>query len=207
MSGLRTGVNRTALLCIGAALLGAGAVLATTTDVVRDRLPSDVPRLGADRVWVDGAQLGRWRDQGLWTPAVIAGLSVGVLLLLWWAWTQVRGGRLRELPLGQPDVTLSGAALAAAMTERARGIEGVAHARVRLRGGARQRLRTGPRGVRARITLALSPDASPEAVLRCLARQTVAEARAAVSPRPLVADVRLTGGRGRDNPARRVSVR
>ncbi|NEB46263.1 alkaline shock response membrane anchor protein AmaP, partial [Streptomyces sp. SID339] len=125
MSGLRTGANRTALFCLGAALLGAGAVLATATDVVRDRLPSDAPRLGADRVWVDGAELGRWRDQGWWTPAVIAGLSVGVLLLLWWVWAQVRGGRLRELPLGQPDVTLAGAALAAAMTERARGIEGV----------------------------------------------------------------------------------
>ncbi|MEW2388822.1 hypothetical protein AB0933_10745 [Streptomyces venezuelae] len=180
----RTGVNRTALLCLGAALLGAGAVLASATGVVRDRLPSDVPRLGSDRVWIDGEQLGRWRDQGWWTPAVIAGLSVGVLLFLGWAWAQVRGGRLRELPLGQPDVTLSGAALAAAMAERTRGIDGVAHARVRLRGG--------PRRLRARITLALRPDASPEAVLRCLARQTVAEARAAVSPRPLTADVRLT---------------
>ncbi|MFI1681861.1 hypothetical protein [Streptomyces sp. NPDC020607] len=185
MSGLRTGVNRTALLCLAVALLGAGAVLASATDVVRDRLPSDVPRLGSDRVWVDGEELGRWRDHGWWTPVVIAALSVGVLLFLGWAWAQVRDGRLRELPLGQPDVTLSGPALAAAMTERARGIEGVAHARVRLRGG--------PRRLRARITLVLLPDASPEAVLRCLARQTVAEARAAVSPRPLIADVRLTG--------------
>ncbi|WP_055568955.1 hypothetical protein [Streptomyces atriruber] len=198
MSRIRTGGNRTALLCLAAALLGAGAVLASATDVVRDRLPSDAPRLGSDRVWLDGPQLGRWRDQGWWTPLVIAVLSVAVLLFLGWAVAQVRGGRLRELPLGQPDVTLSGAALAAVMTERARAIDGVAHARVRLRGT--------PRRLRARITLVLQPDSSPEAVLGRLARQTVAEARAAVSPRPLTADVRLTVRSSRTgSPRRRVT--
>ncbi|MET8687304.1 hypothetical protein ABZV77_24115 [Streptomyces sp. NPDC004732] len=198
MSRLRTNSNRTALLCLAVALLGAGAVLASATDVVRDRLPSDVPRLGSDRVWLDGQELSGWRDQGWWTPLVIAALSVGVLLFLGWAVAQVRGGRLRELPLGQPDVTLSGAALAAVMTERARAIDGVAHARVRLRGN--------PRRLRARITLVLLPDSSPEAVLGCLARQTVTEARAAVSPRPLAVGVHLTVRSPRAGSARRRSV-
>ncbi|MFH8608793.1 hypothetical protein ACH4D5_15070 [Streptomyces sp. NPDC018029] len=183
MSRLRSGANRTALLCAAVALLGAGAALASATDGVRERLPAGWPRLGADRVWLDGRDLGRWRDQGWWTPLVIAALSVGVLLFLGWAVAQLRSGRVRELPLGQPDVTLSGAALAAAMAERARAIEGVADARVRLRGNSRR--------LRARITVVLLPDSSPETVLQMLARHTVAEARAATAPRTLTADVRL----------------
>ncbi|MFK4065181.1 alkaline shock response membrane anchor protein AmaP [Streptomyces sp. NPDC029674] len=193
MSRLRGGVNRAALLCVAVACVGAGAVLATAADAVRDRLPSGWPRLGADRVWLDGRDLGRWRDQGWWTPLVIAALSVGVLLFVVWVLAQVRGGRLRELPLGQPDVTLSGTALAAAMAERARAIEGVADAHVRLRGTSRR--------LRARITLVLLPDSSPETVLRSLALHTVAEARAATAPRALDADVRL---RVRSHKSRRL---
>ncbi|MEU8958433.1 alkaline shock response membrane anchor protein AmaP [Streptomyces sp. NPDC048518] len=201
MSRMRGGVNRTALVCAAAALLGAGAVLASATAPVRDRLPSGSPRLGADRVWLDADDLSRWRGHDGWTALVVAALSVGVLLFLGWALAQLRGGRLRELPLGRPDITLSGAALAAAMTERTRAVQGVAHARVRLRGsrgGTRRAGRRssrrggGRRGLRARITVVLAPDSAPEDVLRRLARETVAEARAAVAPRPLRVDVRLT---------------
>ncbi|MFD4634130.1 hypothetical protein ACFVYR_28755 [Streptomyces sp. NPDC058284] len=184
MTRLRTGANRAALFCVAAVLLGSGAVLASATGPVRDRLPSGWPRLGGDRVWLDGADLARWRAHGWWTPLVVAALCVGVLLFLGWAVAAVRRGRLRELPLGQPDVTLSGPALAAVMAERAGAVDGVAHAYVSLRGS--------PRRLRARVTLVLLPDSSPEAVLRDLARHTVAEARAATSPRPLAVDVRLT---------------
>ncbi|MEV7194018.1 alkaline shock response membrane anchor protein AmaP [Streptomyces sp. NPDC093510] len=193
MSRLRSSANRTALLCVAVALIGAGAVLASATDVVRERLPSGWPRLDADRVWLDGRDLGRWRDQGWWTPLVVGALSVGVLLFLGWAVAQVRGGLLRELPLGQPDVTLSGPALAAAMAERARAVDGVAEAQVSLWGNTRR--------LRARITLVLLPDSSPEAVLQHLARHTVAEARAATAPRALTADVRL---RVRSHKSRRL---
>ncbi|MEU5954734.1 hypothetical protein [Streptomyces sp. NPDC047525] len=193
MSRLRGGVNRSTLLCLAAVLLAGGAALASVTAPVRDRLPSAVPRIGADRVWLDQELLGRWRDHGWWPPVVIAALAVGAALFLCWSFAQLRTGRLRELPLGQPGVTLSATALAAAMTERARAVDGVARAHVRLLGR--------PRRLRARITLVLGPDACPEAVLGELARGTVAEARAAAAPRTLEADVRLTVRRHR---ARRI---
>ncbi|WP_069885485.1 hypothetical protein [Streptomyces luteocolor] len=193
MDRLRTCLNRTALACAGAALLASGAVLASATDLVRDRVPSGWPHLPGDRVWLDEGDLGRWRDQGWWTPLVITALALGTLLFLAWATAQVRAGRLRELPLGHPGVVLSGPALAAVLTEQARGIDGVARAHVRLRGTSRH--------VRARVTLTLLPDAQPDTVLDRLARQTVAEARTALAPRPLTADVRL---KVRSHKARRL---
>ncbi|MWA09229.1 alkaline shock response membrane anchor protein AmaP [Streptomyces sp. BA2] len=193
MSRLRSGTNRSTLLCAAAVLLFAGAVLASAAAPVRDRLPSALPRVGADRVWLDQEVLGRWRDHDWWPPVVIAALAVGTVLFLCWTAAQIRTGRLRELPLGQAGVTLSAGALASAMAERARAVDGVARAHVRLLGR--------PRRLRARITLVLETDGSPEAVLRELARGTIAEARAAAAPRTLEADVRLTTRRHR---ARRV---
>ncbi|MGW7084439.1 alkaline shock response membrane anchor protein AmaP [Streptomyces sp. NPDC054871] len=193
MSRLRSGTNRSTLLCAAAVLLFAGTALATAAAPVRDRLPSALPRVGAGRVWLDQEMLGRWRDHGWWPPVVIAALAVGTVLFLCWTAAQIRTGRLRELPLGQAGVTLSAAALASAMAERARAVDGVARAHVRLLGR--------PRRLRARITLVLDPDGSPEAVLRELARGTIAEARAAAAPRTLEADVRLTTRRHR---ARRI---
>ncbi|MFE6165467.1 alkaline shock response membrane anchor protein AmaP [Streptomyces sp. NPDC056486] len=193
MSRLRSSTNRSTLFCAAAVLLVAGAVLASAAAPVRDRLPSALPRIGADRVWLDQEMLGRWRDHGWWPPVVIAALAVGAVLFLCWTVAQIRTGRLRELPLGHPGVTLSATALASAMAERARAVDGVARAHVRLLGH--------PRRLRARITLTLDPDASPEAVLSELARNTVAEARAAAAPRALEADVRLTT---RPHRARRI---
>ncbi|MET9543904.1 hypothetical protein ABZY36_01140 [Streptomyces sp. NPDC006627] len=189
MSRLRNGTNRAALFGVAVALLAAGAALASATGVVRDRLPASLPRLPGGRTWLDGEALGRWRDQGWWPAVVIAALSVGVLLFLWWGWAQVRVGRLRELPLGQRGVTLSGPALAAAMAERAEAVDGVVHARVVLLGR--------PRRLRARITLVLAAGSRPEAVLRDLARQAVTEARAAAAPRTVAVDARLTVRRHR----------
>lgn len=193
MSRLRSGTNRSTLFCVAAVLLAAGAALASMSAPVRDRLPSGLPRIGADRVWLDQELLGRWRDHGWWVPVVIAALALGTVLFLGWTVAQIRTGRLRELPLGQPGVTLSATALASVMAERARSVDGVARAHVSLLGR--------PRRLRARITLTLDPDASPEAVLRELARDTVAEARAAAAPRTLEADVRLTA---RPHRARRI---
>ncbi|MFG2648101.1 alkaline shock response membrane anchor protein AmaP [Streptomyces sp. NPDC048436] len=193
MSRLRGGTNRSTLLCAAVVLLAVGAALASATAPVRDRLPSGRPHLGAERVWLDQEALGRWRDHGWWSPVVIAALAFGAVLFLWWAYAQLRTGRLRELPLGNPGVTLSATALSSAMAERARGIDGVARAHVRLLGR--------PRRLRARITVVLDPDASPETVLRLLARDVVAEARAATAPRVLEADVRITA---RPHRARRI---
>ncbi|MEV2250302.1 hypothetical protein AB0I94_06970 [Streptomyces sp. NPDC050147] len=184
MGRVRSGTNRSTLFCAAVVLLGAAAVLASAAAPVRERLPSALPRVGADRVWLDDEVLGRWRDHGWWPPVVIAALAVGTVLFLCWAGAQIRTGRPRELPLGQPGVTLSAKALASVMADRARAVDGVARAHVRLLGR--------PRRLRARITLVLEPGGSPEAVLRELAEGTIAEARAAAAPRVLEADVRLT---------------
>ncbi|MFG2497149.1 hypothetical protein ACGFSB_02880 [Streptomyces sp. NPDC048441] len=181
MSRLRQGTNRVALFCGAAALLASGAALASATPP--RHWPARWPRLGTDRVWLDAAALSRWRAHDWWPAAVIGGLSIGLLLLVAWAVLQIRSGRLRELPLGRPDVTLTVSALASAMTERARTVDGVARVRVRLLGR--------PRRLRAQMTVTLAPDASPETVLRDLSRHVVTEARAAVAPRILAADVRL----------------
>ncbi|MVO89690.1 hypothetical protein GPA10_34310 [Streptomyces sp. p1417] len=184
MSALRRGVNRATLFCTAAALLGAGAALATTADPVRDRLPSGWPLLNTDRVWLGERTVDGWRDHGWWTPAVIAGLSLVLLLLLLWAALELRSGRLRVLQLGRPGVTLAGPALAAAIAERVQAVDGVARAQVRLVGR--------PRRLRVRITLVLAPDGSPRAALRQLSLQAVAEARAAAAPRELEAEVRMS---------------
>ncbi|MFH8792094.1 hypothetical protein [Streptomyces sp. NPDC017941] len=184
MSALRRGVNRATLLCAAAALLGAGAALATTADPVRDRLPSGWPLLDTDRVWLGERTVDGWRDHGWWTPAVITGLSLALLLFLSWAVLEFRSGRLRVLQLGRPGVTLAGPALAAAMAERVRAVDGVARAHVRLVGR--------PLRLRARITLVLTPEGSPRAALRQVSLQAVAEARAAAAPRELDAEVRMS---------------
>lgn len=184
MSALRRGVNRATLLCTAVALLGSGAALATAADPVRDRLPSGWPRLDTERVWLAESTVSRWRDHDWWTPAVIAGLALALLLFLCWTVAEIRSGRLRVLPLGRPGVTLAGSALAAAMAERVQTIDGVARARVRLVGR--------PRRLRARITLVLAPDASPRTALRQLADRAVTEARAAAAPRELDAEVRMS---------------
>ncbi len=54
-----TATNRAALLGVGAVLLVSGAALASTTRLVRDRLPAHWPRLPAGRTWLDGEALGR----------------------------------------------------------------------------------------------------------------------------------------------------
>lgn len=187
MSRLRDVTHRGALFVLAAALVGAGAALASATETVRDRLPAGWPRLPADRVWLDEGALGRWRDQGWWTPLVIAALCLGVLLFLWWAVGQLRAGRLRELALGRADVTLSGAALASAVAERARAVPGVADARVVLLGRSAR--------LRVRVTVTLASDGVPGAVLGALAREALAEVRGVAAPRGVEAEVRLASSR------------
>ncbi|WP_206310946.1 alkaline shock response membrane anchor protein AmaP [Streptomyces sp. A1499] len=189
MSRLRNATRRGVLFVLAAALVGAGAALASATEPVRGRLPAGWPRLPADRVWLDGDALGRWRDRGWWTPLVIAALCLGVLLFLWWAAGRLRAGRLRELALGRADVTLSGAALASAVAERARAVRGVADARVVLLGRSAR--------LRVRVTVTLASDGVPGAVLGALAREALAEVRGVAAPRGVEAEVRFASSRSR----------
>ncbi|MGV2919424.1 hypothetical protein [Streptomyces alfalfae] len=189
MSRLRNAIRRGVLFVLAAALVGAGAALASATEPVRGRLPAGWPRLPADRVWLDEDALGRWRDRGWWTPLVIAALCLGVLLFLWWAAGRLRAGRLRELALGRADVTLSGAALASAVAERARAVRGVADARVVLLGRSTR--------LRVRVTVTLASDGVPGAVLGALAREALAEVQGVAAPRGVEAEVRVASSRSR----------
>ncbi|WP_051854970.1 hypothetical protein [Streptomyces sp. NRRL B-1347] len=187
MSGLRSAANRAVLLVTGALAVLGGAALATTADAVRQRLPQGWARLDPDRLWLDGAALDRWRAHGWWPAAVIAALALGVLAFGACAAYEIRPGRLRRLALGDErplkdgGITLSGTAFAAALAERARSTPGVDGARVRLLGR--------PQRLRAHVTVTLAPGAAPAAVLQRLARDTLAEARAAAAPRTLQAEI------------------
>ncbi len=75
-------VNRVLLGVVGLALVVlGGSVLAIGLGV---RSPSWWIHDGPHDVLLSDAERTRWRDQGWWWPAVIAGLAVLVLLALWW---------------------------------------------------------------------------------------------------------------------------
>ncbi|MET9530764.1 MULTISPECIES: hypothetical protein [unclassified Streptomyces] len=183
MSRLRNGTNRAALACAGLALVAGGGLLAAAAPGVRSRLPSRWPRTGYDTVLLDRGGLARLRENGWWTPAVIAALAVAVLLFLWWVTAQLRSGARGPVPLTRPGVTLRTRALASAMTERTAALPGVDRAHIALHGR--------PHRLTARATLLLAPDAGPAAVLDRVAGDTLAQARASAAPRPVAAEVRL----------------
>ncbi|WP_406138424.1 hypothetical protein [Streptomyces sp. NBC_01089] len=183
MSRLRNGTNRAALAGAGLVLLAGGGLLMAAAPGVRRRLPSWWPRPGHGTVLLDRAGAARLRENGWWTPAVIAALAVAALLLLWWVIAQFRSGARGPVPLTRPGVTLRTRALAAAMTGRAAQLPGVHLAHIALHGR--------PHRLTARATLLLTQDAEPAAVLRRVATDTLAQARTSAAPRPVAADVRL----------------
>ncbi|MFE7975680.1 alkaline shock response membrane anchor protein AmaP [Streptomyces shenzhenensis] len=194
MNRLRSGVNRAVLVCAGLPLTAAGIALGFPEVVGRDRVPSWWPLAASGTVWVDRDALARWRDHDWWAPAVLAALAAALLLCLGWCLHQARGGRVSTLPLDRAGLTLDGAALAQAVARHTRTVPGVTQARVRLVGRSRR--------LRLRLHLVLAPDASPAAVLAHIGTHTLPEAREAIAPRRLDAEVRL---RVRRRPRRRVS--
>lgn len=185
MNRLRTGTNRTFLACLGVVLIVGGAWAAATGPALRPHLASWWPRAAPGTVLLDREALGRLREQGWWTPAVVAVLAVGLLLLAAWFAAQLRRGGTGILPLGPPGVTLRARALSGALDTHAGALPGVARARVRVRGRSRRRLH-------ARVVLLLEPDAEPGAVLRSFTRGPLAEARGSAAPWTLDADVRFS---------------
>ncbi|WP_369228678.1 hypothetical protein AB5J52_49695 (plasmid) [Streptomyces sp. R39] len=193
MNRLRGGVNRALLACAGLPLTATGIALGFPGVVGRDQVPSWWPPAASGTVWADRDALARWRDHGWWATAVTAVLAAALLLCLGWCLHQARSGRVSSLPLGRAGLALDGAALAQAVARRTRTVPGVTQARVRLVG------RTGR--LRIRLRLVLAPDASPSAVLAHIGTHTLPEAREAIAPRRLDAEVRL---RVRRRPRRRV---
>jgi hypothetical protein len=107
-----------------------------------------------------------------------------VLLLAGLLRSAVRSTRRRtRLALARPRLSLSPDALARAMTTQVSDLAGVSGARVGpVRGG---------RTLYVRITVFLERRSDPEAVLRCLEEGPLNDARAALAPAPVRADVRF----------------
>lgn len=177
-------VNRVLLALAGLVLLVVGgAVLATGLGL---SVPSWWPFDGKDDVLLSRGDRERWRDEGWWWPAVIAGLAVLVVLALWWLLAQLRRARLAEVLVDSGDgegALLRGKALEGVLGGEARTLDGVSDAKVTLTGR-----RTAPQ---ARIRLLLEPHAAPEQALRGLADQALAHARTSAGLDELPAEVRL----------------
>ncbi|MFE2020587.1 alkaline shock response membrane anchor protein AmaP [Streptomyces sp. NPDC059499] len=177
-------VNRVLLALAGLVLLVVGgAVLATGLGV---SVPSWWPFDGKDDVLLSRDDRYRWRDEGWWWPAVIAGLAVLVVLALWWLLAQLRRGRLAEVLVDSGDgqgALLRGRALEGVLGNEARTLDGVSDAKVVLTGR-----RTAPQ---ARVRLLLEPHAAPDQALRGLADEALAHARTSAGLDELPAEVRL----------------
>ncbi|WP_328862984.1 alkaline shock response membrane anchor protein AmaP [Streptomyces sp. NBC_00306] len=176
------------LLGLGLFALGGGALLGGL-DLQR-RWGFDVPGWwpfrGPDDVVLGVEGRTRWREQGLWWPAVIAALVVLLALLLWWLVAQLRKDRLGQILVDSKDgatTQLNGHALENVMEEEVQTLDGVSRAHVRLTGR-----RTVPV---ARVRLWLEPDGEPEQILGRLSRETLTRARDSAGLDRLPSKVRL----------------
>ncbi|MFD3534880.1 alkaline shock response membrane anchor protein AmaP [Streptomyces sp. NPDC058664] len=183
-------VNRVLLGLLGLGLFAlGGGVLLGGLDLQR-RWGFDVPgwwpfRGPADVVLGDEGRL-RWRAEGWWWPTVITVLAALLVLLLWWLWTLLRKDRLHQVLVDSQDGTaarLDGRALEDVIEKDAQALDGVARARVRLRGR-----RTAPV---ARMRVWLEPHAEPEWILDRLDRDTLARARDSAGLDRLPTEARL----------------
>ncbi|MGW3626673.1 alkaline shock response membrane anchor protein AmaP [Streptomyces sp. NPDC000880] len=182
------GVAGLVLLCGGGAVLAAGAGWP---------VPSWWPWDGPSDVLLSEADRDRWRDEGWWWPAVIAGLAVLLLLALWWLLAQLRRPRLTEVLVDSGDgegALLRGRALEGVLEGGAQSLDGVSRAHVTLTGR-----RNAPE---AQVGLLLEPHASPGETLTRLAEEAVGQARDSAGLTVLPAEVRLRAAKHR---AQRVS--
>ncbi|MFG2608079.1 alkaline shock response membrane anchor protein AmaP [Streptomyces sp. NPDC048514] len=141
---------------------------------------------GAHDVLLSRAERTHWRGAGWWWPAVIAALAILVLLALWWLTAILRRRRLTEVLVGTGDgagALLRGRALQSALTQDAARQQGVAHARIHLRGR-----RTAPT---ARAGLQLEAGADPATALHDFTAQALTHARESAGLASLPAEVRL----------------
>ncbi|MFC7941042.1 hypothetical protein ACFU2J_33110 [Streptomyces sp. NPDC057387] len=194
MNPLRNALNRTLLALTGAVLAAGGAWLALTSDAVTPRLPGWWPAPEAGTVLLDRARLADLRGQGWWTPVVVAGTALALLLCLTWFLAQFRRGGGRRLPLAGSSLTLRSRALAGTVARRAEATAGVDRAHVTLPAGKKRS--------RARVRVLLEPGAEPGPVLRRLTHGALDEARSCLAPHPLAARVRMSVRTTRERRAR-----
>lgn len=196
VSVIRRGVvNRALLGATGLGLLAGGGLLAVGDGVslgpVARGVPDWWPAPAADGVLLDRGLMARLRENGWWSPALIAALTLVLALLLRWLARQVLAGVPRWVGLRQNGLVLRRRAWERAMTEQAAAVDGVARARVRLVG----------RPMRAVVTMVVEPEARPAEVARAAAG-VVADARDSGGVRVLPADVRVRVANRRERRTR-----
>jgi hypothetical protein len=184
VNGVLRGVNRILLALVGLILLVAGgSVLAVGLGASP---PSWWVYGSRHDVLLTHAQRTRWRADGWWWPVVVAVLAVLVLLALWWLAAVLRRRHLAEVSVDTGDgeeALLRGGALEEVFAEQTSRLDGVARARVRLRGR-----RTAPA---SRLRLLLEPHVDPGTTLQDIATGPLAHARDSAGLTALPTDVRI----------------
>lgn len=192
----RGAVNRVLLGTVGLVLLGGGALLAVGDGSGLGQVGREVPGWWSERaaegVLLDRDGLARMRENGWWTPAVIAALVLVLALSVRWLAAHVSASGPRWVSLRSTGLTLRRRAWERAMTSQAAAVDGVAHARVRLAG----------RPLRAAVTLVVEPEARPAEVVRRVAAGVVADARRCAGVRALPTDVRVRVANRRERRTR-----
>ncbi|MET7745990.1 alkaline shock response membrane anchor protein AmaP [Streptomyces sp. NPDC005385] len=157
------------LLALTGLVLSAGGLLVLfgSLDLYRHwhiTPPDSWPVTTPHAVLLATADRTRWSGEGWWWPVLIAGLTVVVLLGLWWLISQLHRPRLRRTAIGgtppAEGVELHGRALGDALAADAGQLPGVEQAKVHI---------TGPPGhPQSRITLTLTPGSEPGTILQAL---------------------------------------
>lgn len=196
MSVIRRGVvNRSLLGAAGLVLVAGGGWLAmgdgSAWGAVGDHVPRWWPAPAADGMLLDRDLPARLRENGWWSPAMIAGLTAVLALSVWWLARQALSGGPRWAVLPRTGPVLRRRAWERAMTAQVAAFDDVARARVRLVG----------RPLRAVVTVVVEPVARPARVVREVAG-VVADARAGSGVRGLSADVRIRVANRRERRTR-----
>ncbi|MFF3413980.1 alkaline shock response membrane anchor protein AmaP [Streptomyces sp. NPDC002698] len=185
-------LNRSLLALAGLVLLGGGLlILFAGLDIYRRHdlaPPAGWPLITPNDVLLGSADRARWSSQGWWWwPAVIALLALVALLALWWLLVQLRGRRPGVLPVGgtppREGVELRDQALSDAIGAEAGALPGVEEAAVHITGG--------PAHPHTRVTLALTPQGEPGAVLEALHTGPLRTASRSTGSPPGPTEVRL----------------
>ncbi|MFF9125196.1 alkaline shock response membrane anchor protein AmaP [Streptomyces sp. NPDC014889] len=162
-------LNRILLALAGLVLLGGGLlILFAGLDIYRRHglvPPVGWPLTAADDVLLSSADRVRWSSQGWWWwPAVIAALTLITVLALWWLLSQLPRRHADGIAVGgsppQEGVELRGRALSDAIASEAGALPGVQQAHVHITGPTAQ--------PHTRISLTLTPQGKPAAVLHAL---------------------------------------
>ncbi|MGW1963571.1 alkaline shock response membrane anchor protein AmaP [Streptomyces sp. NPDC001935] len=183
-------LNRSLLALVGLVLLGGGLlILFAGLDIyLRHDLapPPRWPLTTPHDVLLGSADRARWSSQGWWWPAVIALLALVTLLALWWLLAQLRRRHPGALPVGgtppQEGIELRDQALSVAIGADVGALPGVEAATVRIQGASAP--------PRPHVTLTLTPQGQPGAIIEALHAGPLRTASRSGSP-PGPTEVRL----------------